>query len=488
MKNKFLVIALTLAITAVIALMGSAPVAQASSPANCNGGAISTGSTSRPYCVTDDPLPSAGRAAAPAAIVPPITTAPNPVICDGDGTTGYRVQVVYVYITGNANQYNTYLTSFQEWAHQVDQAMVDSAAATGGVRHVRFVHDAKCFPVVAQVAVSSAAGSNFNQMISELSAKGYNRTDRDYLLFFDAQTYCGISTVLTDDSAGQTNWNNSGPSYARIDNACWASTSYGPTIPTHELGHTLGAVQPTAPHHSATNYHCNDGYDVMCDFGFPRDASFSDTVCPAISFLRLYDCNHDDYFHTNPPAGSYLATHWNIANNQFLIYANQTAVRVDSVVTGKLNGSVFMATDSFNAGDAVTVRVHIADTNGANVSGATASFTVNQPNGSAFCSFANKTTDSTGTAQGTCALTAGAPSGTWSGKISSFARASTPATVTDSVTQHNFSVQTAPTAVTLSSFTAQSGTLADNPLVLGGSLVAACLGIFVTLGARKRIA
>jgi hypothetical protein len=38
--------------------------------------------------------------------------------------------------------------------------------------------------------------------------------------------------------------------------------------------------------------------------------------CPADQ--PSYDCNHDDYFSTNPPAGSWLATHWNAANNSFL--------------------------------------------------------------------------------------------------------------------------------------------------------------------------
>jgi hypothetical protein len=98
--------------------------------------------------------------------------------------------------------------------------------------------------------------------------------------------------------------------YARVDGPCWHNAEL------HEIFHTLGAVQPDTPHHSAAR-HCTDEVDVMC---YDDDASgpvTMTTVCPPEHEVLL-DCGHDDYFSTDPPTGSYLAGHWNTAGSSFL--------------------------------------------------------------------------------------------------------------------------------------------------------------------------
>src|SRR5215207_1978161 len=92
--------------------------------------------------------------------------------------------------------------------------------------------------------------------------------------------------------------------------------------------HTLGGVQRTAPHSTGAG-RCIDEYDVMCY----RDSANAPPIqinCPDASWnTTRFDCGHDDYFNTNPTPGSYLATHWNPANNLFLIVGPEVPVLAD---------------------------------------------------------------------------------------------------------------------------------------------------------------
>ena len=84
----------------------------------------------------------------------------------------------------------------------------------------------------------------------------------------------------------------------------------------HELGHTLGAVNNNAPNASG-HAHCTDEWDVMCY----KDGAevVIQTKCPDRAHDDRLDCNHDDYYSTDPAAGSYLANNFNVADNLFLI-------------------------------------------------------------------------------------------------------------------------------------------------------------------------
>jgi hypothetical protein len=236
---------------------------------------------------------------------------PAAVPCIGDGTSGNRIQVVYARSPTVPDRSASLLPAFRQWAAEVDQAVWLSAGETGGGRHLRWVTDRACQLQVAQVLLTPAGAASFDQMRTELRGLGYDRSDRKYLVWVDAAVgICGLGEVYDDQRPTTDNPNNRGPMYARVDAPCWHYAEL------HELVHTLGAVQPDTPNHSAAR-HCTDEADVMC---YDDDASGPVTmtvVCPP-DHEALVDCGHDDYFSTNPPAGSYLASHWNTATSSFL--------------------------------------------------------------------------------------------------------------------------------------------------------------------------
>lgn len=105
-----------------------------------------------------------------------------------------------------------------------------------------------------------------------------------------------------DDAPGSGNQNNQ-----ESMSIVYGTPQTDASLYLHELLHGMGAVQPTAPHADATG-HCWQPGDFLCNAPAPSGAIV--LSCSP----RKVDCKNDDYFHPEPPAGSYLATHWNLAS------------------------------------------------------------------------------------------------------------------------------------------------------------------------------
>ncbi|MGH3712326.1 MAG: RICIN domain-containing protein [Micromonosporaceae bacterium] len=260
------------------------------------------------------PLPAGKAAKAPKELVSAVAAAEvaaNPPVCEGDGSTGKRVAVLYVRESSQPDRYAKYLHTIRAYMAAVDDAYNDSAAQTGGSRHIRFVtkpYNSSCVISVANVVVPNGTFRD-GKIFSAVSALGYKRTDRNYMVFSENTLTCGGATGDTDSRPGSENRFNTGPHYAEVAAPCWGANAAG-----HELGHMLGAVLDGAPY-SDGGGHCTQEWDLMCQ----SPTSTTHYQCLDKDSDRLMDCRHDTYFSTNPTAGSWLASHWNVANNQFLI-------------------------------------------------------------------------------------------------------------------------------------------------------------------------
>ncbi len=233
------------------------------------------------------------------------------VPCYGDGTSGKRVQVIYAVAADRPDRFGSVAELIRGYAADADSSYALSARRDGGVRHVRWVTDGSCQLAVDHVVLSPSGDDSISNTRTELRGLGYTSNNRKYLVFGDAGVYCGISYVAGDDRPDASNPANFGATVSRIDAACWGGRA---SVPAHELAHALGAVQLSAPH-SNGGYHCTDEYDRLC---YNDGTGATLTYLCASSEEPLLDCNGDDYFNVAPVPGSWLATHWNLANSAFL--------------------------------------------------------------------------------------------------------------------------------------------------------------------------
>jgi hypothetical protein len=186
-----------------------------------------------------------------------------------------------------------------------------------------------------------SASADFSTITDDLRAKGYNKTNEKYVVYYDDRgakvTACGQGGINADEQDAPANANNTGPSYA-ISYDCSDKTIL------HELGHNLGAVQYNAPHSTGSGRHCWESLDIMCyNDGGDRDPGF---LLPTCLDFRHFDCGHDDYFDAKIGAsqgvalGSYLDRSWNLGECYVRWIVNRACVTIFPTSTVIQTGSL----------------------------------------------------------------------------------------------------------------------------------------------------
>lgn len=165
--------------------------------------------------------------------------------------------------------------------------------------------------------------TDMTTIVQDLQRAGYDDPLVKHWVLFDDTQGCpgclGIANFFPDPTKAVTNLNNgnAGPMYAitfRVDE---------PRTMLHELGHNLGAIQNGAPN-SDGGAHCTDGPDILC------------TVFSGDCQVQEFDCGRDDYFHTDPPSGSYLHQNWNLGDvmNRYIAFNGSVVDRLQCVEDG----------------------------------------------------------------------------------------------------------------------------------------------------------
>ncbi len=235
---------------------------------------------------------------APAAV----PAAPSSHVCVP--TSSYYNIIIYAVPNGQTDRYSTMADTVRGYFQAAQDKLNQEAMETGNVTaSYKMACDGDGRVTVLHENLPTAlSSSDYYSIVNDLRARGHTSTFAHYWIYFDGSCCaCGQGEFHDDDRPLADNLNNTGPRYA---------ISYQCNALMHENGHNMGAVQNNSPNASGAA-HCNDDRDVMCyNDGGPKSGGYNANVC---TDREYYDCNHNDYFHANPAAGSYLATHWNVA-------------------------------------------------------------------------------------------------------------------------------------------------------------------------------
>ncbi len=283
--------------------------------------------------------------------------------CVGSGEDGPRVQLVAVTVEGDPSFGDPLVARVREQAAATDDLLAASTDHPGTARRVRWATDASCMPTVLHRTIP--AHDYFGDpaaLDTALAGLDLSRADRRTVLVLPwsslpgTEGRCAQAPVPADTTPGAANTSNTvDPGPVRLAISCWQDGSAVPPRLAHALVHVLGAVHADAPHATGDG-HCTTAGDLMCtalgDGASAGGGAADDCVLPRPFLL---DCGHDDYYSTQaPPSGSYLATHWNVADSVFLTDG-------PSLAPNTLTGLSVEGPSRIPAGTPVTLTAHVTD-------------------------------------------------------------------------------------------------------------------------------
>jgi hypothetical protein len=251
----------------------------------------------------------------------------------GDADPAPSISVVYAVPSDRPNRFRQTAGILQLAATEIGRFV---ARESGGRKTIRFETGTSCGPEYLRiefvrlgqprVAYLDSNGAPLMPIVRDEVERALPAPagPRNRLVYVDGlvDKPAGYAEVLDADEPGPANPHNDGGLFAFVWGARQAPSrrdvpSYA-YLMLHEVTHNLGGVQRSAPHTSGA-WHCTDEFDVMCydDGGTPNRQSMA---CRPRSDMLVgaYDCNQDDYFNPSPAPGSYLATHWNVYDSDFL--------------------------------------------------------------------------------------------------------------------------------------------------------------------------
>lgn len=230
---------------------------------------------------------------------------------------------IYARPRDQADRYGTIASNLRQQIYNLSGYLDDEAGTSVQKLYMHCPAGSTALDVANIVLPTASSSTTFDTITQDLAAMGINSAREKYIVFADTPSpsacngCAGQGTFFRDDRLSTSNANNVSTGYA-VEYR-WNATPHWDIL-LHEVLHTMGGVQDSAPH-STGAAHCYEGADIMCyDDKGPKAYLFQYHAndCARLSGYGRIDCfrsNPDggDYFAPFPASGAYLTKFWNVA-------------------------------------------------------------------------------------------------------------------------------------------------------------------------------